>query len=80
MPVLQPNPTTIQKGIPQDMKLLDAIKKLLRLIKRPSEQELEEIFEELLKEGYLELIGYDHGEELYRTTEKGVKFLEDQKT
>ena len=61
------------------MKLSHAIKKVLRQIKGPSKQELEENFEWLLKEGYLELIGYDHGEEIYRTTEKGVKFLEEYK-
>lgn len=55
------------------------IKRLLRLIKGPSMEEIEEIFEELLKDGYLELIGRDHGEEIYRTTEKGLKFLEELK-
>ena len=55
------------------------IKRLLKLIRGPSISAMEEIIDELLKKGYLELVGYDHGEEVIRTTEKGLKFLEEYK-
>ena len=42
-------------------------------------EEIEETFEYLVREGYLELVGLDHGEEIYKTTEKGLKFLEEYK-
>ena len=55
------------------------MKRLLRWIRGPSREKLEEIFEYLVREGYLELIGYEFGEEIYRTTEKGRKFLAEYK-
>ena len=55
------------------------MKRLLRWIRGPSREKIEEIFEVLVREGYLELIRYEFGEKIYRTTEKGRKFLEEYK-
>ena len=55
------------------------MKRLLRWILGPSEKETDAIFEELLREGYIELIGFDHGDPIYKTTKKGRKFLEEYK-
>lgn len=53
------------------------IKGLLIRILGLSEKELEEKIDWLEKEGYLEVVGYDHGEKILKTTEKGLKFLEE---
>ena len=53
------------------------MKRLLRGIRGPSEKEIDIIIEEMVRDGYLELIGFDHGDPIYKTTEKGRKFLDE---
>lgn len=49
------------------------MKRLLRKLRGPSEKEVEETLEGLIKKGLVEICGYDHGEPMYRLTEKGLK-------
>jgi len=55
------------------------MKRLLKRILGPSEEKIEAMIQECLREGLIELIGMDHGDPIYRTTEKGLKLLEDLK-
>ena len=59
------------------------MRKLLRRLLRPilgyTQEEIAELFERLVREGYLEVIGLDHGDPIYKTTEKGRKFLAERR-
>jgi len=52
------------------------MKKLTDRVFRRFEKGSEELIQVCLREGLLELVGFDHGEPIYRTTEKGLRFLE----
>lgn len=55
------------------------MKRLLRRIRGPSPKEIGETIEWMLKKGLLEWVGLDHGDRILKTTEKGLKFLEEYK-
>jgi len=53
------------------------VKRLLRRIRGPTEEDIQAELDRLVEQGLVEIHGYDHGEPLYRLTEKGLEWAKD---
>jgi len=52
------------------------LRKLLSALTRPSEEEIKQALRDLEKAGLVEVVGVDHGEPIYRITDKGIAYSE----